>query len=39
MIPEPGQHTSLALTVAGPRLFFGAFDPATGTEIWAIGGR
>jgi len=36
---EPGEHTSLALAVAGSRLFFRAFDPATGSELWAIGGR
>ncbi len=36
---EPGQHTSLALAVAGSRLFFRAFDPATGAELWAIDGH
>jgi ELWxxDGT repeat protein len=36
---EPGQHTSLALGVAGSRLFFRAFDPATGAELWAIDGH
>jgi len=36
---EPGQHTSLALGVAGSRLFFRAFDPATGSELWAIDKR
>jgi ELWxxDGT repeat protein len=35
---DPGQPGSLALAVAGPRLFFRAFDPATGSELWAIGG-
>ena len=33
---EPGQRTSLALGVAGSRLFFRAFDPATGSELWAL---
>ena len=36
---EPGQRSALALGVAGPRLFFRAFDPATGSELWAIGGQ
>jgi ELWxxDGT repeat protein len=36
---EPGQRTSLALGVAGSRLFFRAFDPATGSELWAINGQ
>jgi ELWxxDGT repeat protein len=36
---EPGQRSSLALGVAGPRLFFRAFDPATGSELWAIDGQ
>jgi ELWxxDGT repeat protein len=36
---EPGQSTSLALGVAGPRLFFRAYDPATGSELWAINGQ
>jgi ELWxxDGT repeat protein len=33
---EPGQRSSLALAVAGSRLFFRAFEPVTGTELWAI---
>jgi ELWxxDGT repeat protein len=36
---EPGQRTSLALGVAGSRLFFRAFDPAMGAELWAIDGH
>jgi ELWxxDGT repeat protein len=36
---DPGQPGSLALAVAGSRLFFRAFDPATGSELWAIGGH
>jgi ELWxxDGT repeat protein len=36
---EPNQYTSLALGVAGSRLFFRAFDSATGSELWALDGH
>jgi ELWxxDGT repeat protein len=36
---DPGQPGTLSLAVAGSRLFFRAFDPATGSELWAIGGQ
>jgi ELWxxDGT repeat protein len=36
---DPGQPGSLDLAVAGSRLFFRGFDPATGSELWAIGGQ
>ncbi|HSK80231.1 MAG TPA: hyalin, partial [Thermoanaerobaculia bacterium] len=35
----PGPDPASSLFVVGPRVFFSAYDPVIGTELWAIDTR